>query len=129
MIESLFQDSKDRLWVTTRRGVAVLENDVWMAVSSVPGDVFSFAEDSAGDVWMGHDDALYRVRGRKVVGRISWSSLGQTGYARLAADPSGGGLWLAFRNAIRYFKRRQADGFLSCCERYCAHAGRRDSEG
>jgi signal transduction histidine kinase/ligand-binding sensor domain-containing protein len=104
MIETLFEDSRGRLWITSRRGVTVREKGEFSTIDSVPGDVFSMAEDDTGDVWLGQDDALYRLRARQVIERIAWSNLGQTGYARLAADPAGGGLWLAFRTAIAYFK-------------------------
>ena len=54
MRESLFQDDRGRIWVSTARGVAYFENGRFIPVSGVPGGVvYSIAEDSAGNLWIG----------------------------------------------------------------------------
>jgi len=107
-IESLFQDFRDRIWVSTRRGVAFLENGRFTPVSSVPGGVEAMAEDYSGNLWLSQRASLFHLRGGKVVEQIPWARLGQREQARsLVADPAGEGLWLAFPGNVVYFKSGQ----------------------
>jgi signal transduction histidine kinase/ligand-binding sensor domain-containing protein len=107
-IESLYQDFRDRIWVSTRRGVAFLENGRFTPVGSVPGGVESIAGDREGNLWLSQRGSLFHLRGRTVVEQIPWARLGQKEQARsLVADPSGGGLWLAFPGAVVYLKSGQ----------------------
>jgi hypothetical protein len=54
-VESLFQDDRGRIWVSTPRGVAYFENGRFIPVSGVPGGVVhSIAGDSAGNLWISH---------------------------------------------------------------------------
>ncbi len=56
-MESLFQDDRGRIWVSTLRGVGYLENDRFISVSGVPGGiVHSIAEDTAGNLWIANQD-------------------------------------------------------------------------
>ncbi len=107
-IESLYQDFRDRIWVSTRRGVAFLENGRFTPVSSVPSGVESIAGDQAGNLWFSQRESLFHLRGGMVVEKIPWAALGQKEQSRsLVPDPSGGGLWLAFPDAVLYLKDGQ----------------------
>jgi signal transduction histidine kinase/ligand-binding sensor domain-containing protein len=104
-IESLFQDDR-RIWVSTRRGAAYLEDGRFIPVGAVPGGVHFILGDSAGNLWMSQDQSLFHLLGGSVVERIPWTSLGHKDAASaLAADPLQGGLWLGFRDGgVEYFK-------------------------
>src|SRR6202051_803179 len=108
-IESLFQDFEDRIWVSTHRGVAFLENGRFTPISAVPGDVHSMAGDRAGNVWVSQGESLFRLRGGRVVEQIPWGQLGHRGGARaLVADPVRGGLWMGLRDGgVAYFESGQ----------------------
>jgi signal transduction histidine kinase/ligand-binding sensor domain-containing protein len=109
--ESLFQDERGRIWVSTIRGVAYFENGRFVPVSSVPGGVVhSMAEETAGNLWINdqHHGLLHLV-GRNVVEQIPWEKLEpRNGAVPLAADRARGGLWLGFRQGgLAYFKDGQ----------------------
>ncbi|HLX42288.1 MAG TPA: two-component regulator propeller domain-containing protein, partial [Bryobacteraceae bacterium] len=108
-IQSIFQDFRDRIWVSTRRGVAVLENGRFTPIITAPGEVHSIAGDRAGNVWVSHSESLYHLRDTKVIEEIPWSKLGRPDGARaLAADATGDGLWIAWRDGgVAYFKDHQ----------------------
>src|SRR5262249_6339744 len=106
---ALFQDARGRIWISTAGGVGYLENGRFI-LSSVPGqNVFSFANDTAGNLWM---NDLYRgllgLSAQGALHQIPWASLGHKDIAdSLVADPVRGGLWLGFyRGGVAYF----ADG-------------------
>ncbi len=66
--QSLFQDARGQMWVGTQNGVAFLKSDRFVPVASVPyGIVFSFAEDRAGNLWMSHQEGLFRLLRERVV--------------------------------------------------------------
>jgi len=110
-LESLFQDDRGRIWVSTHRGVAYFENGQFIPVGGVPdGGVNSIVGDSAGGLWISHEmGGLFHLFARSVVERIPWATLGRKDYARaLILDPSKGGLWLGFRNGgVAYFNDGQ----------------------
>ncbi len=109
-VDSLFEDSRGQIWVTTHSGVAILKSGRFSPVSSVPqGIVFSIAEDRTGTVWLSHQEGLFRLFATRVVQRIPWAKLGRGEPAiALAHDPSEGGLWLGFSNGdVVYFKQGQ----------------------
>ena len=59
---SLFQDARGQLWVGTPSGVAFLKSDRFVPVASVPyGIVYSFTDDSAGNVWVSHQEGLFHL--------------------------------------------------------------------
>jgi signal transduction histidine kinase/ligand-binding sensor domain-containing protein len=109
-VESIFEDYRGRIWVSTGRGVAYFENGRFTPVSDVPaGQVHSIAEDSAGSLWISHvsEGLFHLIRGR-VVERIPWARLGRTEDPRvLLPDPMQGGLWLGFGSGVAYFKDGQ----------------------
>jgi signal transduction histidine kinase len=108
-IESLFQDFANRIWVSTRRGIAFFENGHFTPVNSVPGDVHSIAGDHAGNIWVSQAESLFHLRGARVVEQIPWAKLGHPdGVRSLVFDPLRSGLWLAFRDGgVGYFKDGQ----------------------
>ena len=66
--------------------------------------------DSAEDIWIGHQDqGLLRLRGGNVEEQIPWSKFGVKDFeSAMLADPSTGGLWLAFwKGGIAHFKDGQ----------------------
>ena len=107
---SLFQDARGRMWVGTPSGVAFLKSDRFVPVASVPhGVVFSFTDDSAGNVWVSHQEGLFHLFQERVVERIPWARLGRRQPASaLLHDAVQGGLWLGFRDGgVAYFKDGQ----------------------
>ena len=135
-MESLFQDDRGRMWVSTIRGVASFENGRFIPVDSVPGGfVHSIAGDSAGNLWIAHQDqGLFHLLGGSVVERIPWARLGRKDFAyALVPDPIQGGLWLGFyQGGVAYFKDGQVRAsYASCrwvgrgpCRRFSTRSGR-----
>jgi len=109
-VESIFQDDQERIWVSTRRGVAYLENGRFIPVSGLPaGTVHSIAGDSAGNIWISQDHGLFHLLQGSVVELIPWARLGRKDWADvLFPGPVQGGLWLGFRQSgLAYFKDDQ----------------------
>jgi signal transduction histidine kinase/ligand-binding sensor domain-containing protein len=110
-VDSLAQDNHGRIWVSTHRGVAYLENGRFISVAAVPaGVVESMAGDTVGNLWIGDQkQGLFHLMGASVVDRIPWPRLGRKDFASaLLSDPLQGGLWLGFyRGGVAYFKDGQ----------------------
>ena len=108
-VESIFEDYRGRIWVSTGRGVAYFENGRFTPVSDVPaGQVHSIAGDRVGNLWLNQDQSLIHLLGAAVVERIPWARLGRTEDPRaLLPDPMQGGLWLGFSSSVAYFKDGQ----------------------
>ena len=103
---SLFQDVRGRVWVSTLNGVGYLENDRFIHSGVPGGNVHGFAEDTRGNLWIAHQDlGLLRMSGGNEVQRIPWATIGHKDQASaLAADPLKGGLWIGFYlGGIAYF--------------------------
>jgi signal transduction histidine kinase/ligand-binding sensor domain-containing protein len=107
--QSLFQDARGQLWVGTQNGVAFLKSDRFVPVGSVPyGIVYSFAGDSSGNLWMSHQEGLFRLLRERVVERIPWAQLGRKEPATVLQDAVQGGFWLGFRDGgVAHFKDGQ----------------------
>jgi signal transduction histidine kinase/ligand-binding sensor domain-containing protein len=99
-VDSLFEDHLGRIWITSQSRVAVLKSGRVVAVSSMPyGIVFSITEDRSGNVWMGHQEGLFRLREERVLERIPWSRFGRTEPATaIRYDALHDCLWLGFRD-------------------------------
>ena len=99
-VQSVFEDSQRRVWVSTVRGVGYLENDRFVVVNGVPGgQTRAIVEDSQKTLWIANQNlGLFRVdRERRSVRHISWAVLKHEGLVTaVAADPSGNGLWFGF---------------------------------
>jgi signal transduction histidine kinase/ligand-binding sensor domain-containing protein len=109
--DSLFQDSRGRIWVSTQREFGYLENNRFSPVSRVPGGtVHGIAEDSEGNLWIANQNhGLFHLFARGKVEEIPWEKLGHKDFAwSIAVDPLHDGLWLGFLNGgVIYFTEGQ----------------------
>jgi signal transduction histidine kinase/ligand-binding sensor domain-containing protein len=106
-VGNLFEDGDGRLWVSTVRGVAYLENGRFIPLRQIPGGRISSIEgDGAGDLWIVNEvHGLYRLRGTTVIEQISWDTLGLEAPATaLLPDPTQGGIWLGLVGRVAYVK-------------------------
>jgi ligand-binding sensor domain-containing protein len=110
-LESLFQDSAGRVWVSTRKGVAYFDNGRFVPVSAVPtGLVNSIAGDGSENLWISHQSAgLFYLHRGSIVKRIPWAALRHKDWATtLIPDPLQGGLWLGFyQGGVTFLKDGQ----------------------
>jgi signal transduction histidine kinase/ligand-binding sensor domain-containing protein len=109
-VQSLFADSRGRIWVSTRKGLAYLEDGRFARVrAAVGGSTLSIAGDSSDNLWISdmNRGLIHLLRGR-VVGVVPWTKFGGKKARSLAFDPISGGLWLGFaEGGVSYFKDRQ----------------------
>jgi signal transduction histidine kinase len=109
---SLFEDDRERVWVSTLRGVARFENGRFVPLDSLSRSrvVYNIVEAGAGVFWINdQEQGLIHLVGDKEVGRTPWTALGHTDHATtLAYDPGRDGLWLGFYNGgVAFFKDGQ----------------------
>ena len=107
LIQSLFEDYRQRIWVSTHRGVVVFEGDRFSPIDGLSSGVHAFAGDAAGKMWVSEDAMLTQVVDQRVVERIPWARLGSRVPAgAMLCDHVGGGLWLGFRDGtgVAYVK-------------------------
>src|SRR5579864_1590468 len=108
---SLFQDSRGRIWVSTLSELGYLENGRFVTIQGVPdGSILSIAQDAGGNVWVINERAgLFRISPQNDVRQILWADLGHRDHASvLAADRRQGGLWIGFYSGgISYFSEGQ----------------------
>jgi signal transduction histidine kinase len=99
-VDSLYEDHLGRMWIASQSRVSVLTSDGVATVSSMPyGIVFSITEDRSGNVWMAHQDGLFRLRDARVLERIPWSRFGRMQPATaIRYDALHDSLWLGFRD-------------------------------
>jgi signal transduction histidine kinase/ligand-binding sensor domain-containing protein len=107
--QSLYQDDRGRIWVSTPRGLAYFTDGRFVGVKDVPGGVVHYiAGDSAGNLWLSeHRNLLHLMNGR-LIEQIPWSELGRQHPAIVLAQR--GGVWLGFwgnDGAVSYLKDRQ----------------------
>ena len=108
--ESIFQDHRGQIWVGTQSGVAFLKSGRFAPVTSVPyGVVHSITGDSAGNLWMSHQEGLFHLLEASLIERIPWTRLGRREPATaLLHDARQGGVWLGFRDGgVAYFNDGQ----------------------
>jgi PAS domain S-box-containing protein len=99
LIQSLFEDQRKRIWVSTRSGVASFENGRFHRLPGLPGGVHAMGGGADGSLWISEDTGLLRVVEGRVEARIPWSKLGREVPAMpIVSDPVRGGVWLAFRD-------------------------------
>ena len=119
-VESLYQDDRGRIWISTPGGTAWLENDHFIPVSGVPGGyVYSIASDSAGDLWISDmNHGLFHLHGKTMVEQTPWDRLGSKGHAVATfADPVRGGLWLGFdRGGVAFLKDGRVSALYASTE-------------
>jgi signal transduction histidine kinase/streptogramin lyase len=106
-VQSLFQDTRGRIVVSTAGGIGYFQNDRFVAIGGVPGGaVRSIAEDPPGNLWIANQQlGLFHVLPSSMVQQIPWARLGRKDFATtLVADRLQGGLWLGFfLGGITYF--------------------------
>ena len=109
-MESIFQDNqRANLGRDAKRGCV---SKVWPVCSRTlraVRDRHSITEDSAGNVWMSHQEGLFHLLRSELVERIPWAKLGRGEPATaLLHDSVQGGLWLGFRDGgVAYFQDGQ----------------------
>jgi ligand-binding sensor domain-containing protein/signal transduction histidine kinase len=117
---SLFQDSRGRIWISTNTEFGYLENDRFVSVNAVPGGlVHSIAEDTVGNLWIANQDhGLFHLLRASEVQQIPWAKLGSKIHGNaLAVDPLQGGLWVGFfQGGVAYFKDGQVRASYSAAD-------------
>jgi signal transduction histidine kinase/ligand-binding sensor domain-containing protein len=99
--ESLFEDSKGRIWVATHQGVSYFKQGRFFPVQTHSDTrsqyTYAILEDSAHNIWTVQDDGLFRLRGNELTDRVDWSRLGHEDAPYCAiVDHRRGGMWLGF---------------------------------
>ena len=76
--QSLYQDHRGRIWVSTRQGLAYFADDRFVGVKGVPGGVVHYmAGDSEGNLWLSEEQNLLHLMNGRLVEQIPWSELGR----------------------------------------------------
>ena len=117
--ESIFEDHRGQIWVGTQSGVAFLKAGRFAPVASVPyGVVHSITGDSAGNLWMSHQEGLFHLLEAGLVERIPWAKLGRREPATAVLhDARQGGVWLGFRDGgVAYFNDGQIRASYAAAE-------------
>ena len=103
-VQALFIDSKKRIWIGTRRGVAVRENGKWRTLGQEwsSSSCRSIAETGDGSMWFGTDSGLCRWKRGKA------DLLQDTGIRELQAAPDGS-LWIIGYTKISRWNNGQVE--------------------
>ena len=112
-IESLFEDERGRIWVSSFRGLAAFEKGKFTPVPSVPaGTKNAIAGDNHGGLWLSlfgtaKDYSLAHLAGGKIVEQVPWQKLGGGPGTGLVPDPDGG-IWTGLLSGgMAYFRAGQ----------------------
>src|SRR6266478_3881260 len=110
--QSLGQDDRERLWVSTGDGIFYFGGTRFIRVPGVQGGSVmpGISGDGHGKVWIGDSAGLVHLRPGDVAQPIPWSQFGEKNFGAQAflPDRSDGGLWLGFlEGGIAYFKDGQ----------------------
>jgi PAS domain S-box-containing protein len=104
---SLFEDNRGRIWISTMREMGYLDDSRFTAIrGATSGNVLSMVEDTLGNLWVVNEPVgLVRISPQHDVRKIPWAELGHKDNASvLAADRRRGGLWMGFfLGSIAYF--------------------------
>ncbi|HTA43972.1 MAG TPA: two-component regulator propeller domain-containing protein [Bryobacteraceae bacterium] len=97
-MESLFQDTRGRVWVAASDGIGYLENDRFTLIKGTEGLTHAFAQDAGGNVWVAHQQlGLLRLSTGNQMDRIPLPGVPPKSIATsLLADPARGDLWIGF---------------------------------
>src|SRR5262249_46057965 len=98
-IQSILQDERGRIWVSTLDGIGYFENERFTRVAGMPaGVVRAMIVEGPDSLWIANiGGGLSHVLHGTVAARIPWNSLSNGDFATaLATDPRRGGLWLGF---------------------------------
>jgi len=107
---SLSQDNRGRIVVSSLRGVSYLENDRLTSLSGIPGgNVLAIAGDNIGNLWMANEtEGLFHLLPTSELKHISWNALGHQDHASTLAVDAKGGVWIGFfLGGIAYFSDNQ----------------------
>src|SRR5262249_22144059 len=118
-LESLFQDSRGRIWVATLNGIGYLKNDRFVSTAAPGGIVTGLTEDAAGNLWIVNQNlGVFRLSPGNELQQIPWARFGRKDGGRpLVLDPSQGGLWLGFYNGgVVYFRDGQVRAASSAAD-------------
>ncbi len=106
-VQSLFQDGRGRIWVSTKDGLAYFEGGRFTPLrAAINGSTLSMAGDNLENLWISNVNRglLHLLRGR-VVKALPWTKFGGNHATFLTLDPIRGGLWLGFaQGGVSYFK-------------------------
>jgi len=109
--QSLFQDDRGRIWVSTDHGLAYFKDGRFVATNALrDGRVHFITGDKAGNMWLSEENSLLHLLEGRLVEQIPWSELGRSQRAEvLLSGREPGGLWLAFwqGGGLLYFKDHQ----------------------
>ena len=114
--QSLFEDSRGRIWVFTKGGLAYSDGSRFVAVPGVPSEeVFSITGDEAGNLWLSGNRGLTHLRSARMVEHFPWSTVRRTQQAKVVLSDKGG-VWLSFWNdgGVEYFKDGQLRASYRC---------------
>jgi signal transduction histidine kinase/ligand-binding sensor domain-containing protein len=107
-VQSLFQDSRRRIWVATLRGIAYLEDGRFVPAGALSSAIVAaIAEEDAGNLWFSDLKlGIYHFLDGKLLDPVPWTKLGHKDEATaMIYDPARGGLWLGFRQGgVAFFK-------------------------
>ena len=116
-IQSLFEDERGRIWVSSFRGLAAFAKGKFTPVPSVPaGAKNAIAGDNHGGLWLslfgtGKDYSLAHLAGGKIVEQVPWLKLGGGPGTGLVPDPDGG-IWTGLLSGgMAYFRAGQIRNF------------------
>ena len=112
-INSLFEDDRGRIWVSSFRGLAAFEKGKFTAAPSVPAGITNaIAGDNHGGLWLSlfgtaNDYGLVHLVDGKITEQVSWQKLGGGPGTGLVPDPDGG-VWTGLLSGgIAYFRAGQ----------------------
>ena len=113
MIQSLFEDERGRIWVSSFSGLAAFEKGKFTAVPSVPaGTKNAIAGDNHGGLWLSlfgtaNNYSLVHLVDGKIIEQVPWQKLGGGPGTGLVPDPDGG-IWTGLLSGgIAYFRAGQ----------------------
>ena len=112
-IQSLFEDERGRIWVSTFSGLAAFGKGKFTAVPSVPaGTKNAITGDNHGGLWLSlfgtaNNYSLTHLVDGKITEQVPWRDLGGGPGTGLLPDPNGG-IWTGLLSGgIAYFRAGQ----------------------
>ena len=120
-IRTLFEDSKQQLWIGTTNGIALKENDKsfktfgWFTgnkTGTTIGSVTSIIEDTNGLIWVGSDEGLFRWSASKKSFEKLYEELGRFTAFSLSKDNKGH-IWVSVINAGVYVLDEKSGNIIS----------------
>jgi len=109
--QSLFQDDRGRIWVSTANGLAYFKEGRFVAANALPGGQVHFITgDKVGNLWLAEEKSLSHLLEGRLVEQVPWSELGRSQHAQvLLSGRQQGGVWLGFwqGGGLSYFEDHQ----------------------